>query len=157
MTGGDGTASAPVDELFELSIDPENDLDSSSIDLNGSEIASIDLEDGCLRLHFSRAYLIKTMTGSNERTRWQQAGDLVIEGAEVSSTIPKGPVVCRGGDIDENIYTYRDMIPIPLTSRGHARCALSFEGIPEPFVAEGTAIRLEMLDTPKYIEHIRAG
>jgi hypothetical protein len=131
-------------------------LDSISIDLKGSEIATIDLADGCLRLHFSRAYLVKTMTGSNERTRWWQAGDLVIEGAEVASAIPDGPIVCRGGDIDENIYTYRDMIPIPLESRGHARCALMFEGIAEPFVAEGTAIRLVMFDTPKYIEHIRA-
>lgn len=126
-----------------------------SIDLNGSKIASIELRDGCLRLHFSQAYLIKTMTGSNERTRWSQAGDLVIEGVETSSPIPAGPQTCLGGDIDDNIYTYRDMIPIPLTSRGHARCALRFEGMTEPFVAEGTGVSLDMLDTPKYIEHLR--
>jgi hypothetical protein len=131
-------------------------LDSISIDLKGSEISSIDLKDGCLRLRFSRAYLMKTMTGSNERTRWWQAGDLMIEGAEVASTIPSGPLVCGGGDIEENIYTYRDMIPIPLASRGHARCALRFDGIADLFVAQGREIRLEMRDTPKYIEHVRA-
>lgn len=130
-------------------------MDSMSIDLNGSEIASIELQDGRLRLHFSQAYLIKTMTGSTERTRWRQAGDLVIEGVEVASPIPPCPTRCLGGDIDDNIYTYRDMIPIPLTSRGHARCALRLEGATEPFVAEGTAISLEMQDTPKYIEHLR--
>ncbi len=130
-------------------------MDSMSIDLNGSEIASIELQDRRLRLHFSRAYLIKTMTGSDERTRWWQAGDLVIEGVEVSSPIPPCPRTCLGGDIDDNIYTYRDMIPIPLTSRGYARCTLRLERIAEPFAAEGTAISLEMQDTPKYIEHLR--
>jgi hypothetical protein len=134
---------------------PENDLDHIDIDLKGSEISSIELDNGRLRLHFSRAYLIKTMTGSSERTRWWQAGDLIIEDAEVASTPPSGRLLCQGGDIDENIYTYRDMIPVPLASRGRARCALRFEGIAEPFVAEGTAVRLEMQDTPKYIEHLR--
>jgi hypothetical protein len=126
-----------------------------SIDLKGSELSSIDLEDGRLSLHFSRAYLVKTMTGSSERTRWHQAGDLVIEGVEDFSTIPRGPLVCRGGDIEENIFTYRDMVPVPLESRGHARCELIFEGVAEPFVARGTAIRLVMRETPKYIEHLR--
>ena len=135
--------------------DSENDVDSMSIDLKGSEISSIDLEDGRLSLRFSRAYLVKTMTGSNERTRWQQVGDLVIDGVEETSTIPSGPLICGGGDIEENIFTYRDMVPIPLESRGHARCVLKFEGIAEPFVAQGTAIRLDMHETPKYIEHLR--
>nr|WP_296805069.1 hypothetical protein [Thiocapsa sp.] len=130
-------------------------MDSMSIDLNGSEISSIHREDGRLTLHFSRAYLVKTMTGSSERTRWHQAGDLVIDGVEEASTIPSGPLVCRGGDIEENIFTYRDMVPVPLESRGHVRCALMFEGVANPFVAQGTAIRLEMHDTPKYIEHLR--
>ncbi|WP_342721914.1 hypothetical protein [Thiocapsa roseopersicina] len=126
-----------------------------SIDLKGSEISSIDLEGGRLSLRFSRAYLVKTMTGSSERTRWQQAGDLVIDGVEETSTIPSGPLVCGGGDIEENIFTYRDMIPIPLESRGHARCVLKFEGVADPFVAQGRAIRLDMRETPKYIEHLR--
>jgi hypothetical protein len=130
-------------------------VDSLSIDLNGSEIESILLENSSLRIRFSRAYLIKTMTGSAERTRWWQSGDLVIDDPELDSPPPEGPLVCRGGDIDENIYTYRDMIPIPLDSRGHARCALTFEGHQAPFVATGRAVRLDMVDTPKYIEHIR--
>ncbi|WP_332460482.1 hypothetical protein [Thiocapsa bogorovii] len=126
-----------------------------SIDLKGSEISSIDLEDGRLSLHFSRAYLVKTMTGSSERTRWHQAGDLVIEGVEEAPMIPSGPLVCLGGDIEENIFTYRDMVPVPLESRGHARCALMFEGFSDPFVAQGTTVKLEMHDTPRYIEHLR--
>ena len=131
-------------------------LDSTSIDLKGSEIASIDLDQGCLRIHLARAYLIKTLTGSTEKTRWWQAGVLCLEDAVPLSPIPIGPLICQGGDLDENIYTYRDMIPIPLDSRGHIRCEIRFEGVSSPFIVNGSTVRLEMLDTPKYIEHLRS-
>ncbi|MGE5153715.1 MAG: hypothetical protein ACM3ST_06835 [Bdellovibrio bacteriovorus] len=129
-------------------------MDSSQIDLPGSEIASIEWDQGTLRIDFSRAYILKSMTGSKERTRWWQAGALVIEGVESPPALPQGPLVCAGGDIEENVYTYRDMIPIPLTSRGSIRCLLRFEGREDPFIAEGGAIRLEMSEVPKYIEHL---
>jgi hypothetical protein len=97
-------------------------VDSSSIQLPGSEIAEVTLCDGTLRIHFSRAYIVKTMTGSAEKTLWWQSGDLVIDRAETQQPLPQGPMICDGGDIDENVYTYRDMIPIPLNGRGHIRC-----------------------------------
>jgi hypothetical protein len=134
-------------------------VDSSSINLPGSEIDSISLDDaGTLRVHFSRAYIIKTMTGSVERTRWWQAGDLVIEDANLAtSQLPAGPLVCAGGDVVENIYTYRDMIPVPLESRGSAGCKLRFEGCSDVLEARGSSVRLEMRETAKYIEHLVTG
>jgi hypothetical protein len=129
-------------------------LDSSQVDLPGSEIASIELDQGTLRISFGRAYILKSMTGSKERTRWWQAGTLVIEGVEEPLALPQGPLVCAGGDIEENVYTYRDMIPIPLASRGAIRCLLRFEGRDDPLIASGRAIRLEMTEAPKYIEHL---
>jgi hypothetical protein len=130
-------------------------MDSSSIELPGSEIETISLEDGCLRVRFSRAQIIKTMTGSLERTRWWQAGDLVMEGAQPEGQIPAGPLVCEGGDLDENVFTYRDMIPIPLDSRGRTRCDLRFRGTNERLVVNAETLRLEMAEVPKYIEHVR--
>lgn len=130
-------------------------MDSSSIELPGSEIETISLEDGCLRVRFSRAQIIKTMTGSMERTRWWQAGDLVMEGAQPEGRIPVGPLVCDGGDLDENVFTYRDMIPIPLDSRGRTRCDLRFRGTKERLVVNAETLRLEMAEVPKYIEHVR--
>ncbi|NVZ10269.1 hypothetical protein HW932_13455 [Allochromatium humboldtianum] len=132
-------------------------MDSSSIELNGSEIESIDYDGDRVEIRFARAYLVKSMTGSAERTRWWQAGRLVIEGAEVAERPPEGPLVCAGGDLDENIYTYRDMIPVPFESRGHICCELHFEGTAARLIANGSAARLTMLDTPKYIEHLRPG
>jgi hypothetical protein len=129
-------------------------LDSSQIELPGSEIEKIELVQGTLRLRFRRAYILKSMTGSKERTRWWQSGDLVLEGVEGAPTLPEGALVCAGGDIEENVFTYRDTIPVPFSSRGAIRCLLRFEGRPEALVVSGRAIRLEMVNTPKYIEHL---
>jgi hypothetical protein len=130
-------------------------MDSSSIDLAGSEVASVERHEDRICVRFSRAYIIKTMTGSSERTRWWQAGRLVFEGAEVEGELPDCPAVCSGGDVGENIYTYRDMIPVPLESRGRAHCDLRFEGQERHLRLMAEAVRLEMDDRPRYIEHIR--
>jgi hypothetical protein len=131
-------------------------VDSSSIELVGSEIDGISLTDGVLRVSFSCAYITKTMTGSVEQTRWRQAGEMIIEDAKLEGDLPVGPLVCSGGDVGENVYTYRDMIPLPLESRGRVHCDLSFNGVSDKLVAEGSTIRMEMRDTPRYIEHVRA-
>jgi hypothetical protein len=130
-------------------------LDSSSIQLSDSEISDISLVDGVLRVGFSRAYIVKTMTGSQESTLWWQAGELIMQGAEAEQPLPSGPAVCSGGDIDENIYTYRDMIPIPLDSRGRTRCELRLRDTDARIVVHGETIRLAMVDTPRYIRHLR--
>ena len=129
-------------------------MDSSQIDLPGSEIEGIALEQGTLRIRFSRAYILKSMTGSKERTRWWQEGALVLEGVEEDQSLPEGPVVCAGGDIDENLYTYRDMIPVPYASRGAIRLMIRFAGRSEPLTVTGRVIRLEMVGVPRYIEHL---
>lgn len=131
-------------------------MDSASIELPGSELEAILLEDDCLRISFSRVIIIKTMTGSSERTRWWQTADLVMEGVEVDGDPPTGPLVCVGGDIEDNIFTYRDMIPLPLSSRGSVGCDLSFRDTPAHLKVMATAIRMEIKGLPKYIEHLRA-
>jgi hypothetical protein len=130
-------------------------MDSSSIELPGSQIASIRVEGDRLRIHFSRAYIVKTMTGSEERTRWWQAGELVLDGVDVGSDLPSGPLVCAGGDIDDNVFTYRDMIPLPLDSRGRTGCDLRFRDTDTRLKVTARAIRLEMSEVPRYIEHVR--
>jgi hypothetical protein len=134
-------------------------LDSSSIRLPGTEIAGATFDHGVLQVVFACAYILKTMTGSDERTLWWQRGRLVLADAELSAPLPETaadrPWICDGGDIDENVYTYRDMIPIPLDSRGLCRCDLRLRGTDARIAAQGAEIRLEMDETPKYIEHIR--
>jgi len=130
-------------------------MDSSSIQLPDTAIEGASVVDGTLRVRFARAYIVKTMTGSDEKTLWWQAGELVLDQAELEVPLPEGPAVCAGGDVEENVYVYRDMIPIPLDSRGRCRCELKLRDSVERIVADGSAIRLEMRDVPKYIRHIR--
>ncbi len=131
-------------------------MDSSTIDLPGCEIERIEQQGSEIHVVFSRAYIVKSMTGSKEQTRWWQPGALIFERAELLETCPDGPLVCDGGDVGENIYTYRDMIPLPLESRGRAHCDLRFRDHEQRLRVQAEGVRLEMSDRPHYIEHIRS-
>lgn len=132
-------------------------MDSSTIELVGSGIQDVTVDGATVRVRFAPAYIVKTLTGSAERTRWWQNGELVFEGAEVAGDLPPLPAICLGGDVGENVYTYRDMIPMPLRSRGHVRCDLRVEGSDAHIRVTGESVELRMEDVPKYIEHVRAG
>ena len=130
-------------------------MDSTSIELPGSKVTAVEMDGDTVRVVFEPAYLVKSMTGSVERTRWWQNGVLVFEEASLDDEtgLPELPAECRGGDVGENVYTYRDMIPVPLTSRGHAHCDLR---VGDARVrVEGSGVHLDMVDVPKYVEHIR--
>ncbi len=130
-------------------------MDSSSIELPGSEIEAVIVEGSTVRVRFSRTHIIKTMTGSEERTRWWQQGELVMEDAELVGDLPQMPAVCAGGDIFDNVYTYRDMVPVPLDTRGRTGCNLKLEGSERRLEVSAEVLRLEMMDLPRYIEHLR--
>ena len=133
-------------------------MDSTSIDLVGSRISEVQIDGDTVRVCFEPAYLIKTMTGSLEKTRWWQNGCLVFSDASVQdeSVIGQLPADCAGGDVSENIYTYRDMIPVPLKSAGQAGCALKLKDSEHTLRVEAGGVELELKDVAKYIEHIRA-
>lgn len=130
-------------------------MDSTSIELPGSKIVAVDIDGDVIRVVFAPAYLVKTMTGSVERTRWWQNGALVFDEAELEEDLPlpELPGECRGGDVGENVYTYRDMVPVPLESRGRAHCALRVGD--RTIRVQASGVRLEMDGVPKYIEHLR--
>lgn len=130
-------------------------MEISSIELPGSEVECIVPEGDDLILRFSRAYIVKILSGTQERTRWWQAGDLVFEQAEVEGELPACPAVCAGGDVGENIYTYRDMIQIPMQEEGPAHCDLGFKGTEKRLKVRARRVRLRMQDRPRYIEHIK--
>ena len=130
-------------------------MDSSSIELPGSEVESVTVDGATVRVRFARAHVVKTMTGSVERTRWWQKGEMVFEQADLEGEPPVLPGVCTGGDVYDNVYTYRDMVPLPLETRGRAGCSLRFEDTDARLVVTAGALRLDMDDVPKYVGHIR--
>lgn len=130
-------------------------MDSSSIELPGSEIEKVTVEGDTVSIRFSCAYIIKTLSGSVERTRWRQAGELVFHQAEVEEPLPETPATCDGGDVGQSVYTYRDMLPIPFEGRGRAHCELRLRGSDRMIKVMGESVVLKMEDRPYYIEHIR--
>jgi len=73
-------------------------MDLTSIELPGSKITDIKFVDDEIRIRFEPAYLIKTMTGSDERTKWRQNIELVFEKGELWSFQP-----CAVGEMLEKI------------------------------------------------------
>lgn len=130
-------------------------MDSSSIDLSGSTVESIRVEDSTVIVRFGPAYIIKTLSGSVERTRWRQSGELVFSNAELEERPDDTPAVCDGGDVGQSVYTYRDMIPLPFEGRGRVYCDLRIQGSDRHLKVVGEAVKLNMEDRPYYIEHIR--
>jgi hypothetical protein len=130
-------------------------MDKTHIELPGSQVELITQQGGRVVIRFSRAILLKSMTGARERTRWWQAGELIFDAAELEGALPATPLVCAGGDVGENIYTYRDMIPLPLESQGHAWCHLRFHDSDATLRVQGGGVRLQMEELPHYIEHLR--
>lgn len=135
-------------------------MDSSSIDLPGSEIDTISFDNGALRIHFTKALITKTMTGSIERTSWWQTGDLIFTDAELIDAelidvLPSGSLICTGGDIIDNFYTFRDMLPIPFEGRGKIHCLLRFQNHQQVLRATAQTVHLKLVGVAKYIEHIR--
>ena len=102
-------------------------MESSTIELPGSEIAAVTQDGDTISIHFQRVIIIKSMTGAFERTRWWQAGELVFDKARFVDEQPVFPAVCSGGDVGEGVYTYRNMIPVPLQSHAASHCDLAFE------------------------------
>ena len=132
-------------------------MDLTSIELPGSKITLVEATvEGAVRIRLEPAYLIKTMTGSEERTKWWQNMELVFEEAEIiaGNDLPL-PAMCAGGDLSENVYTYRDMIPVPLESRGFAACDFAFEGTDQHLQVRGSGVKLIEEGRAKYIEHLR--
>ncbi len=130
-------------------------MDLTSIELAGSVISAVKVADGEVRIRFEPAYLLQRMAGAENMSRWWQNLELVFEEAELLEGAEAGlPATCAGGDVIDNVYTYRDMIPVPLEGRGRAGCSLRLEENGTTIRVEAEGVRLEQEDHPRYIEHI---
>jgi hypothetical protein len=121
----------------------------------GSEIERVVHEDSRVTVSFSPFYILVSLGGAEERTRWRQAGEMVIEDARIDDDFPRCPCVVAAGEFRNNMYLYKDLVPLPLDSRGDVACTLRFEGTDDSTTLSGSSIRLNPLGERKYIEHIR--
>lgn len=124
------------------------------LQLPGAQLASIDQSGDTLTLHFSKVELIQEMEGAMQDSLWTQAVTLTISGAELTGQLPACPCEISGGDLVNNIFTYRDHAPLPIDWHGEIRCMLTPAGTETGFSIDGTAMQVEQIDHPHYLKHI---
>jgi hypothetical protein len=127
----------------------------STLRLPGCVLQSITREDTGVVLGFSLVYLVKKIEGAFEDTLWKQAGDLIIFNAEIEEGLPACPCEIDGGDLQDNIYTFRDMVPLPLKWRGATSCILRTRGGAGTLEISGDAMEMHLIGDPRYIGHIK--
>jgi hypothetical protein len=127
---------------------------TSSLQLPGARLERIEQDDDTVTLHFSLIHLVQVMEGAFQDSLWKQACILVIRNVEIDGELPQCPCEIQGGDMTDNIYTYRDHAPLPINWNGSVGCKFTVAGSNATFSIDGTAMKMEMLDHPRYIRHI---
>jgi len=127
---------------------------TSSLQLPGARLERIEQDDDTVTLHFSLIHLVQVMEGAFQDSLWKQACTLVIRNVEIDGELPQCPCEIQGGDMTDNIYTYRDHAPLPIDWKGSVGCKFTVAGSNATFSIDGTAMKMEMLDHPRYIRHI---
>jgi hypothetical protein len=130
---------------------------SNTLQLPGAQLDAIDQADDEITLHFSLVHLVQEMEGAFEDSLWTQAVRLTVRGCSLEGELPACPCEIKGGDLTDNIYTYRDHAPLPINWRGEVRCKLVCAETGAEFSIEGSSMQLEQIDHPRYIRHVRKG
>jgi hypothetical protein len=129
---------------------------SYTLQLPDALLESIDRDADAITLHFSEVQLVQEMENAFDDSLWTQAINLTIGGdCSLDGELPACPCEISGGDIVNNIYTYRDHAPLPINWRGDVRCTLKIAGSDAVFSISGNTMQLEQLETPRYLRHIK--
>ena len=127
---------------------------TSSLQLPGAQLERIERKVDEITLHFSQVQLIQVMEGAFQDSLWNQACELVIRNITIDGELPDCPCEIQGGDMTNNIYTYRDHAPLPIDWKGSEGCKLTVAGGGTVLTIDGTAMQMKMLDHPRYVRHI---
>jgi hypothetical protein len=128
---------------------------TNTLQIPGAQLESIEQGDNEITLHFSQVHLLQEMEAAIEDSLWTQAVNLTIRDIEIEGELPECPCVIKGGDLVNNIFTYRDHAPMPINWQGEVRCALTVEDSGAKFSIDGESMQLEQIDLPRYIKHIK--
>jgi len=125
------------------------------LQLPGAQLASIEQGEDDITLHFSEVQLVQEMENTFEDSLWTQAIDLTVKGIELEGEPPACPCEVRGGDLINNIFTYRDHAPLPINWHGEVCCKLSVAGNDTGFTISGTSLSVKQIANPRYIKHFK--
>ena len=125
------------------------------LQIPGAQLESIEQDGNETTLHFSQVQLIQEMEGAFEDSLWTQAIKLTIKRAGTEGELPECPCEITGGELTDNIYTYRDHAPLPINWHGAVSCTFKPDGAGTDFSISGDAMQLEQLEHPRYIKHFK--
>ena len=125
------------------------------LQLPGAQLAGIEQDGDEITLHFSLVHLIQEMENAIEDSLWTQAIDLTIKGIELEGKLPACPCEITGGDLIDNIFTYRDHAPLPVNWRGAVSCKLIIAGQESDCMLSGHSLAIKQLANPRYIKHVK--
>jgi hypothetical protein len=126
-----------------------------TLQIPGARLERIEQNENQVRLHFSQFHIVQEIENAFEDSLWTQAGTLVIRIREIAGELPECPCEIQGGDLINNIFTYRDHAPLPIDWSGEVGCRLHISGTDRAISITGSAMQLEQLDFPRYLRHIR--
>ena len=124
------------------------------LQLPGAQLESIEQSGDSLTLNFSQVHLVQEMEGTIQDSLWTQAVRLTVGGMELTGQLPGCPCEISGGDLTDNIFTYRDHAPLPIDWHGETCCKLTVSGNGGTFTVDGESMQLEQIDHPRYIKHV---
>jgi hypothetical protein len=110
--------------------------------------------DERITLDFSRVYLVQVMEDAFEDSLWTQAVRLTLEDCEIAGELPTCPCELQGGELTNNIYTWRNLVPLPIRWRGDTGCKLIVAGSGATCTIRANRMALEQIDYPRYLRRI---
>lgn len=124
------------------------------LDPRNLRIDEVDLDAQRAVLHFQESNIEKVMDNADQRTLWTQAGTIEMWTPRLSADLPAPPFLITHTDVDDGLYTQRDMMRIPLDVSGEIVLSLWFEGRDEPLRMEGSRMCLHLEGDPSYVRHV---
>ena len=128
---------------------------TNTLQIPGARLESIEQGENDITLHFSQVHLLQEMEGAIEDSLWTQAVNLTVKDINLEGELPECPCEIKGGDLTDNIFTYRDHAPLPISWRGEVRCKFIVAGSETGFSIDGESMQLEQIAHPRYIKHIK--
>jgi len=124
------------------------------LQLPGAQLERIEQDGDNVTLHFSLVHLVQEMENAIEDSLWTQAIELTVREVELEGTLPDCPCELSGGDLTNNIFTYRDHAPLPINWRGEVYCKL-LTATGQAFSMAGCSLLVKQLENPRYIKHVK--
>ncbi|UCC56266.1 MAG: hypothetical protein JSU75_00330 [Gammaproteobacteria bacterium] len=128
---------------------------TDTLQLPGAQLESIEQGDNEITLHFSQFHIVQEMENAYEDSLWTQACNLLLRNIKVSGDLPECPCEIKGGDLTNNIFTYRDHAPLPIDWHGDTGCRFIMAGSDTGFSIDAEYLQVERLEHPRYIKHIK--